>query len=86
MSKLKEIEITTKTVYLNIIRKNETETMTLPTGEAVEKYGELEVAEVSEPVYQEETAGGKKRKEEDASTLKAGVTNIMLTEEEANYE
>lgn len=43
--KLKELEIVGGTVYVNIVDKNETVTETMAAGDAVKKYGELEVKE-----------------------------------------
>lgn len=41
--KLKELQITGGTVYLNIVHESETDTATMSATAAVKKYGELEV-------------------------------------------
>jgi hypothetical protein len=43
--KLKDLQITGGTVYLNIVFANETKTDTMKAADAVEKYGTLEVIE-----------------------------------------
>ena len=53
--KLKELEITTGQVYLNVKRGNLVDTMMLAKEEAVERYGELEVLHESHPEGQDVT-------------------------------
>ena len=88
MPKLRELEILTKQVYLNIEREEEVETVSMSTEQAISEYGELEVVSVGEPRYDSNTeAGGateeekpcKRRKQAPADDgRKAGTTDIIL--------
>lgn len=86
MAKLKDTEVLTKQVYLNIKRENEVETKQMRTAEALKVYGDKEVVFMYEPRYSEERECNepdvvkKARKaglvEDDKR--KAGVTDIIL--------
>ncbi len=73
--KLKELEIVGGSVYLNIVKVETTETMTLTAEKAVEQYGEYEVIEHTpyvpdgqETSEQENDAEKKSRKERKPGT------------------
>lgn len=88
MAKLKDTEVLTTNVYLNIKRGAEVETATMRTEEAMHKYGEMEVVYIYDPRY---SSDGQDNREPDIirrarkdgvvpkETRKAGVTDIILT-------
>lgn len=87
MAKLKDTEILTRQVYLNIEseERNEVDTKGMTTQEAIAEYGELEVLEVGDPQYTNtegkadaSTAKGKRSKREADDPRKPGTTNVRL--------
>lgn len=90
MAKLKDTEILTRQVYLNIEseERGEVETKDMATKDALAEYGELEVLEVGEPQYSSESAGGgagagsarngRKGKREDEDPRRPGSTAVKL--------
>ncbi|MBR4269630.1 MAG: hypothetical protein IKQ47_07615 [Prevotella sp.] len=85
MAKLKETEVLTTHVYLNIKRGKQVETAQMRTAEAMRKYGDKEVVYIYPPQYQEDMAEPEliKKARKDgvvpAETRKAGVTDIIIT-------
>ena len=80
--KLKELNIIGGSVYLNIVHKNETETLTMPAKAAVAKYGELEVTEhfPYEPTQQpaDEDVADTKPNGKDRKTIADGMDIVIL--------
>lgn len=88
MARLKDTEVLTTHVYLNIKRGAEVETATMRTEEAMRKYGEMEVVYIYDPRYsQGQDAHGEpdiiRRARRDGivpkETRKAGTTDIIIT-------
>lgn len=91
MAKLKDTEILTRQVYLNIEseERGEVETRGMATKDAISEYGELEVIEVGEPQYSSESTDastaastaapkGKRGKREEQDPRKPGSTAVRL--------
>lgn len=82
MAKLRETEILTNKVYLNIEKNDEVETKSMSTEDALADYGDLEVLSVGEPRYgssqrkPDNKRGRSKRAGED--TRLEGMTDILL--------
>lgn len=82
MAKLRETEILTNKVYLNIENDDEVETKSMSTEDALADYGDLEVLSVGEPRYgssqrkPDNKRGRSKRAGED--TRQEGMTDILL--------
>lgn len=86
--KLKDLTLVGGTVYLNIVRAAETETMTLSAAAAVKRYGDMEVLE--HRPYEDSTdseatvavpdgsPSGKKGKRSKNETLKPGTDVVVL--------
>lgn len=82
MNKLKDIEILTKHVYLNIEHEDGTiNALNLYTKDAIKQYGDLNVKFVGEPEYfdfDDETRRSRKTKD----NRKEGTTVIVLIAED----
>lgn len=79
--KLKDLQITGGTVYLNIVFANETKTETMKAADAVEKYGTMEVIEHTpyEPDGTETAENSPKRgRKGTAQTQKPGTDIVIL--------
>lgn len=76
MKKLKNTEILTKQVYLNIEKENgEVDTLSLSTEKAIADYGELYVKRIGEPHYSHE---GGEEGANDSEGRKSGLTDLVL--------
>lgn len=93
MSKLKDTEILTAQVYLNIEHENgDVDTLSLSTEQAIADYGELEVTTVGTPSYDTSVSDGsavtntttrrKGKKATDTTTRTPGNTDVVLKEAE----
>ena len=86
MEKLKNLEILTNRVYLNIKKEggDEVETRGMAAIDAIAEYGELEVLSVGDPRYDSETSlqqtatRTRRRAKSGDDTRKTGVTDILL--------
>lgn len=86
MAKLKDTEILTQQVYLNIENEQtaEVETKGMTTKEAIAEHGELEVIEVGEPQYSNTeqrvsaASPGRNGRKEEQDTRKPGTTAVRL--------
>lgn len=79
--KLKDLQITGGTVYLNIVFANETKTDTMKAEDAVEKYGALEVIEHTPYEFDGTEAAEdtpKRGKRGTAQTQKPGTDIVIL--------
>lgn len=77
--KLKELTLVGGTVYLNIVRTDETETKTIAADKAVERYGDLEVIE--HLPYNPENAlkeSGDDKPKKDGKPTKEGTDTVIL--------
>lgn len=86
MAKLKDTEVLTNRVYLNIKKGEEVDTREMPTVHALKEYGEKEVLYIYPPRYSEEDKAYEPeiiKKARKAGVVppderKAGVTDIVL--------
>ena len=84
MAKLKDTEVLTRRVYLNIRQGSEVVTREMPTAQALQVYGEKEVVYMYEPQYSEDRPEPeliKKARKDGAlpkETREPGVTAVIL--------
>lgn len=84
MAKLRETEILTNKVYLNIEKNDGTvDTISLSTEQSLADYGELEVLAMGEPRYGNESRDasghhGRRKSSKKDDGKREGVTNIVL--------